>query len=172
MKLNLTEEIQKYRSILDESSGRINFEGILCTLDEPSDNFPVGSRQHKVLVRSDAAKKGLSTLIGAPVNYKPDWSGHNMNVTIGLITKAFIDGSNLKVRGYLMLAKYPKILEEIEAIPSGLLGMSYEMENVTCKDIRQPIWELTKVNFSGASILLRSKAAYANTSFRILRKEF
>ena len=45
----------------------------------------------------------------------------------------------------------------------GALGMSYEVTGVQVEDQRAKIWALTKVTFTGAAILRRDKAAYAET---------
>ncbi len=46
---------------------------------------------------------------------------------------------------------------------AGSLGMSYEVADVTLADTRSRLWILTKVTFTGAAILRRDKAAYADT---------
>ena len=43
------------------------------------------------------------------------------------------------------------------------LGMSYEVADVQLADTRARVWTLTKVTFTGAAILRRSKAAYEDT---------
>lgn len=92
-----------------------------------------------------------------------------MKITIGLISKAEIIDHKLIVMGYLMIGDHPTIIEELESLPPGSLGISYEMEHVKVRDCREDIWELVTANFTGAAILLRSKAAYRNTSVRLIR---
>jgi len=43
------------------------------------------------------------------------------------------------------------------------LGMSYEVTDVVLADRRARVWTLTKVTFTGAAILRKSKAAYQET---------
>jgi len=43
------------------------------------------------------------------------------------------------------------------------LGLSYEVAEVVVADMREQIWTLSKVTFTGAAILRRDKAAYRNT---------
>jgi len=45
--------------------------------------------------------------------------------------------------------------------------MSYELADAQVADMRAEIWKLTKATFTGAAILLREKAAYRATSFRL-----
>jgi len=43
------------------------------------------------------------------------------------------------------------------------LGMSYEIADARVADVRDKVWILTKVTFTGAAILWRDKAAYRET---------
>jgi len=47
------------------------------------------------------------------------------------------------------------------------MGMSYELADAHVEDMRASIWKLNRVTFTGAAILLRDKAAYRQTSFRL-----
>jgi hypothetical protein len=49
------------------------------------------------------------------------------------------------------------------------MGMSYELAEAHVADMRAPVWTLTRATFTGAAILLREKAAYRGTSFRLKR---
>jgi hypothetical protein len=49
----------------------------------------------------------------------------------------------------------------------GAMGMSYELADAHVADMSAPIWTLTRATFTGAAILLREKAAYRDTSFRL-----
>ena len=49
----------------------------------------------------------------------------------------------------------------------GSMGMSYELADAHVADMRASVWTLTKATFTGAAILMREKAAYRNTSFRL-----
>ena len=161
------EELQNYQKIITESSGRVYFEGILCTLDQPSEKSPTGARGHQIILTSFAAERAISGLIGAPVNYTENWQGHDIFTTIGLISKAFTENQKLKVRGYLLTAKYPKIIDQIKSLEESL-GMSYELRDARVEDMRKPVWTLTRVNFTGVAILLQNKAAYRTSTFHLL----
>ena len=45
--------------------------------------------------------------------------------------------------------------------------MSYELTDAHVADMRASIWTLTRATFTGAAILMREKAAYRGTSFRV-----
>jgi hypothetical protein len=52
----------------------------------------------------------------------------------------------------------------------GAMGMSYELADAHVADMRAQVWTLTRATFTGAAILLREKAAYRSTSFRVKRQ--
>jgi hypothetical protein len=105
------------------------------------------------------------------IDYRPAWDGHDSRCKIGLLTEATIAGSNLLVRGYLYARDFPDVAKAIEAQAPHTLGMSYEIADAKVEDMRSSIWRLTRVTFTGAAILLRDKAAYRSTSFRMSEKQ-
>ena len=73
----------------------------------------------------------------------------------------------LKVSGYLFAKDFPEAVRQMQAKGKDELGMSYEIADVHVADIGAPIWEVTKFTFTGAAVLLKSKAAYQNTWIEI-----
>jgi hypothetical protein len=146
---------------------RVPFEGILTTVNAPSDRAPAGARGHRVLLTRDAADQALPSLLGMAVDYRPAWDGHDNRCKIGILTEATISGNKLLVRGYLYARDFPDVAKAIQAHTPQALGMSYEIADAKVKDIRASVWTLTKVTFTGAAILLRDKAAYSSTRFRM-----
>ena len=57
----------------------------------------------------------------------------------------------------------------VRAAEDGAMGMSYELADAHVADMRATVWTLTRATFTGAAILLREKAAYRSTSFRVRR---
>ena len=76
-------------------------------------------------------------------------------------------GSKLVVRGYLYARDFPEVAEAIRRKGPQAMGMSYELADARVEDMRAEVWKLTRVTFTGAAILLREKAAYRATSFRM-----
>ena len=146
---------------------RVDFEGVLTLVDAASDRAPAGARGHRVLLTREAAEAALPSLLGMAVDYRPGWDGHDSKRKIGLITEADVMGQRLTVRGYLYGRDFPEATEEIRAGAPGAMGMSYELADAQVADMRAEIWKLTKATFTGAAILLREKAAYRGTSFRL-----
>ena len=152
---------------------RLPFEGCLTLVDAPSDKAPSGSRGHRVVLTRAAAQAALPSLLGMAVDYKAGWDGHDARQKCGIITGAEIDGKELIVEGYLFARDFPeieaKVGRAVDPEPSREMGMSYELADAHVADMRASVWTLTKVTFTGAAILLREKAAYRETSFRLRR---
>jgi len=147
---------------------RLPFEGVLTLLDVPSDRAPSGARGHRVILTREAAEAALPSLLGMAVDYKAGWDGHDARQKCGIITAAEIDGNRLTVAGYLYARDYPEMEAKIQA--EGAMGMSYELADAHVADLRASVWTLTRATFTGAAILLRDKAAYRSTSFRVMRR--
>jgi hypothetical protein len=150
---------------------RLPFEGVLTLVDVPSDRAPSGARGHRVILTRTAAEAALPSLLGMAVDYKAGWDGHDARQKCGIITAAQVDGTRLTVSGYLFARDFPEMERKIEgsagAEPS--MGMSYELADAHVADMRAQLWTLTRATFTGAAILLRDKAAYRATSFRLCR---
>jgi hypothetical protein len=101
------------------------------------------------------------------VDYRPGWDGHDARRKIGLLTEADLVGQRLVVRGYLYARDFPEVANAIKAQGLEAMGMSYELADARVEDLRAEVWKLTRVTFTGAAILLREKAAYRATSFRM-----
>lgn len=144
---------------------RLPFEGCLTLIDIPSDRAPSGARGHRVVLTRDAAEAALPSLLGMAVDYKAGWDGHDARQKCGIITSATLEDRKLLVAGYLYARDFP----EMEAALNPEMGMSYELADAHVADMRASIWTLTRATFTGAAILLRDKAAYRGTSFRVRR---
>ena len=158
---------------------RLPFEGVLTLIDTPSDKAPSGSRGHRVILTRAAAESALPSLLGMAVDFKAGWDGHDARQKCGIITAAEIDGNRLTVAGYLYARDFPEMEAKIQSsngVPGELargggsaMGMSYELADAHVADMHAYIWTLTRATFTGAAILLRDKAAYRSTSFRLHR---
>ena len=88
--------------------------------------------------------------------------------------KAALAPGRLVVHGFLFARDFPDVVREIRAAsqPSvsdgARLGMSYEIADAHVANVRDPIWRLTEVTFTGAAVLRRAKAAYSNTSIELV----
>jgi len=119
------------------------------------------------MLTRDAVENALPSLLGMAVDYRPGWDGHDARCKIGIVTEANLKGKKLVVKGYLYARDFPDVAKAIEAHAPEALGMSYELADARVEDMRAEIWKLTRITFTGAAILLREKAAYKETSFRM-----
>jgi len=149
---------------------RLPFEGVLTLVDVASDKAPSGARGHRVVLTREAAEAALPSLMGMAVDYKAGWDGHDARQKCGIITAAEVDGQKLTVAGYLFARDFPEMEAKISCgVEEGAMGMSYELADAHVADMRAQVWTLTRATFTGAAILLREKAAYRSTSFRVKR---
>ena len=153
--------------IVEGHPNRVEFEGVLTMVNTASDKAPTGARGHRVVLTREAAEKALPSLLGMGIDYRPAWDGHDARRKIGVLTEANLIGNRLAVRGYLYARDFPEVAAAIQAKSSDALGMSYELTDARVEDMRAEIWRLTRVTFTGAAVLLRDKAAYSATSFRM-----
>jgi hypothetical protein len=143
-----------------EHVNEMKFSGTLVLLDEPSTKAPNGSQGKKIFIPKEVAKKALHTLIGQGVNYKPELDGHAPRRKVGVIQKAWIDGNKLKISGVVWKKDFPEAEQDLKK--SGL-GMSFEASEIGVENATAAVWKLTSLCFTGATILYRKDAAYANT---------
>ncbi len=146
---------------------RLPFEGVLTLVDVASDKAPSGARGHRVVLTRAAAESALPSLLGMAVDYKAGWDGHDARQKCGIITSAELDGGRLAVAGFLFCRDFPEIEQRLGI--EGAMGMSYELAEAHVADMRAQVWTLTRATFTGAAILMRDKAAYRGTSFRLGR---
>lgn len=145
---------------------RKKFIGVLTTIDTPSERAPSGARGHRVVLTREAAERALPSLIGMGLGYTPKLDGHDARRKIGVITAAEIIGKELVIEGHLFARDFPEMMRELRA-KDGLLGLSYEVSDAIVEDMQARVWKLTDVTFTGAALLLREKAAYGQTWFRL-----
>lgn len=153
---------------------RVPFAGVLTLVGVVSDKSPSGARGHRVILTRKAARTALSGLRGMGVNYAAGWEGHDVRQKVGVIERAWIDGEMLRVSGYLFGRDFPEVVATVArgGTSKDVLGMSYELAEAHVADMRKTVWTLTRCIFTGAAILLREKAAYRETSFCLVEKEF
>lgn len=173
---------------------RVPFRGVLAPVDLPSDRPPEGANGHRVVLTRAAAERALPSLLGMALDYLPALSGHDERRKVGIITEAEVavgrwplaDGHTpvskdqrptandksaaLVISGYLYARDFPDLIRELRS-NAAALGLSYEITEARVEDVRASAWVLTEVIFTGAAILRREKAAYANTSIELAEAE-
>jgi len=155
------------------------FRGLLTFLDVPSEKAPAGARGKRVILTRAAAEAALPSLLGMGLDYTPALDGHDARRKVGVITRAEIAAAHtasgplrpksqaqIEVGGYLFARDFPEVVARLRTAPQ-LLGMSYEITDARVADITAAIWTVTEATFTGAALLLRSKAAYPQTWIRL-----
>jgi hypothetical protein len=145
---------------------------VLTVVDVASDRPPAGARGHRVVLTRVAAEEALPSLLGMGLDYAPSLDRHDAQRKVGIITQAEIVGRRLELGGYLFAKDFPELVRTIRGnrrkAGSGL-GMSYEIADARVADVRDKVWQLTQVTFTGAAILLREKAAYRETWIEMVK---
>ena len=153
---------------LPDHPNRHPFSGILTRLDIASD-FPVGgTTSKKVVIPLPVAEQALSTLLGMAIGFREDFKGHDRKAKIGLITEAFIGevdsvlGTPLHIAGFFYAADFPQEVDFIQT-ERDVLGFSYEAEAFV-ESMNSDPWICASCKFTGAAVLYKDKAAFAQTS--------
>jgi hypothetical protein len=147
---------------------KMPFRATLLICDEPSDKPPHGSQGHRILVTSEVAKSKLDGLPGMAVNYDPsDMDEHETRHKVGVITKSWMEGPEVKIAGYVWKKDFPEAERDLKRKD---LGTSMELADVYVKNEHANIWELNDFEFTGATILRRDAAAYTKTSLAAAAK--
>ena len=142
---------------------RMPFSGVLVKLDEPSDAAPHGSKGKRVIMSRAAAEAALDSLALMAVDITADFDGHDAQQKIGVITAATIEGSDLKIEGFVYAADFPEEAAFIKANKDAL-GFSFEAQDIYVESLDGAPLVITACVFTGAAILLKDKAAFTTTS--------
>jgi hypothetical protein len=146
--------------------GHVNkmpFSGILTRIDEPSDSPPGGAGGKRVLITRAAAEGALASLLGMGVDLTKDLAGHDAQKKIGIITGAHIDGSALRIAGFIYAADFPDEALRIHTDHADL-GFSFEARNLGVESATSDPLIVKSCTFTGAAILLKNEAAYKTTA--------
>ena len=144
-----------------EHPNKMPFRGVLLLVDQASTKPPHGSRGHRIYVPKDVAKEKLSGIIGMAVNYDAtDLDSHQTRHKVGIVTKAGITGNQVWVRGFIYKKDFPEAARDLKKAG---LGMSMELADVYVRDEDEDVWHLEDFEFTGATILKKTAAAYYGT---------
>lgn len=152
------------------NDGHINklpFIATFMQIDSPSNGTPCGA-DCPIVLAMDEARKCVSTMDLMAVDCVwSDWwpedcmTGHDSRNKIGVIEKAYIEGNEMKMKGFIYALDFPDIAYFIKnATPA--LGFSMEcIADVETKD--DGYEHMTNVTFTGVAILFQNLAAFKDT---------
>lgn len=142
---------------------RMPFSGVLVQLDHISEAAPHGSNGKKVVMSAAAAQAALGSLLGMAVNVTAEFDGHDARRKIGVITAANIEGSDLRIEGFIYAADFPEEAARIKADKNNL-GFSFEAQQIHVESLDTDPLVITACAFTGAAILKKVKGAFTTTS--------
>lgn len=144
------------------------FEGVLTYLDETSQGAPHGADKHRIRIKSGAAREALNSLLGMPVNLTTEVRGskHDKKTKCGIITDAWIDRSRVMIEGFIYQQDFPEVIMRLRNHGHDY-GFSFDSTEGHVTDRSQDVWEIYSLIFTGATLMLKEKAAYKNTSIRL-----
>lgn len=145
----------------EEHPNASKFEGLLLVLDEPSTRPPNGAEGHRIMVPKKVAEDRKHTLVGMGLNYANTLNRHNPTHKVGVIERAWIKGKNLWCSGILWMKDFPEVVDKLR---NKEMGMSMELADVLVEDKKADVWKLIDFDFTGATALLKSAAAYQRTT--------
>jgi hypothetical protein len=151
------------------ATNRLKFEGILAYVGTPSDLAPSGARGHRVLLTKEHAQICIHTLCGQGVNVNSDLHHHDVTRKIGVITEAKLYRNRIKLSGHLWDKDFPAEVARLQA-SGNKLGMSFDADESFVPNMRESVWEIRPARFTGAAILLKKKASYQKSSFKIVKE--
>jgi hypothetical protein len=142
---------------------RMPFSGCLTRIGEPSDQAPSGSGGKRILLTHAATEAALPSLLGMGVNLTAGFHGHDISHKVGVISEASIAGNALNIAGFIYCNDHPEDAKAIQANKADL-GFSFEAGGLTVETMDADPLTIKALTFTGASILLRTEAAYRMTS--------
>lgn len=157
-----------------EHPNRMPFSGVLTYLNRLSTEPPHGANGLRVFIPTDVGSPAVSSLKGMAVNYiEGNPTGHDPKSKVGVITDAYLgetqsDGAvPIMIEGYVYALDFEDAALSIKASQS-MLGFSYETAQtqlVKGEINGVPAAVVTTLGyFTGASILFKHSASYADTS--------
>jgi hypothetical protein len=151
--------------VTEDHPNKMPFSGVLTKVDELSDAPPSGANGKLVMLKRDAVKAALGSLLGMAVDLSEDADDHDPQKKIGIITGADLpDNSNeVQIEGFIYASDFPDEAEYIQAHKDDL-GFSYEIKRVYVASLDDPTLTVTGLTFTGAAILKKKDAAYTSTS--------
>jgi hypothetical protein len=146
---------------------RMPFTGTLTRVGVASDSAPGGSGGKRVLITAEAAERALPSLMGMAVNLTTSMDGHAPTAKIGFIHSAKVVDTELLIDGFIYAADFPKEALRVH-LEQSELGFSFEARNISATDAEADPVVITDLFFTGAAILMKSKAAYKTTRLAAL----
>lgn len=150
---------------------KLPFKGTVMKLDTPSEGSPYNAYHivKPIMLSKKEAMKSVNTMNFMGIDCvwadddedtSDDMTGHDVRFKIGVISSCYVEGSELKVEGFIYASDFPDIVDYIKQNKSEI-GFSVEM---LCK--AEELYDyinVTDVEFTGVAMLFKDCAAYQST---------
>lgn len=143
------------------------FTATFMVIDSPSDGVPFGASDQIIIDKTEAEKSVSSMDLMAVDCVWSDWfpedcmTGHDSRNKIGLVEKAYIEGNEMKMKGFIYALDFPDIAFFIKNATSSL---GFSMECIAGIEKQDDGYEhMTDVTFTGVAILFKNLAAFEST---------
>ena len=150
---------------------KLPFKGTVMKLDTPSEGSPHNTYQivKPIMLSKKEAMNSANTMSFMGIDCvwaddgedtSDDMTGHDARFKIGVISSCYVEGSELKVEGFIYASDFPDIADYIKQNKSEI-GFSVEM---LCRaEELDDYINVTDVEFTGVAMLFKDCAAYQST---------
>lgn len=150
---------------------KLPFKGTVMKLDTPSEGSPHNTCQivKPIMLSKKEAMKSANTMSFMGIDCvwaddgedtSDDMTGHDARFKIGVISSCYVEGSELKVEGFIYASDFPDIADYIKQNKSEI-GFSVEMLCIAYE--LDDYINVTDVEFTGVAMLFKDRAAYQST---------
>lgn len=147
------------------TTNKIPFEGVLCSLDEPSPAIPAVGPGLPLYLPKEVAQVCLNAGIGGlPLDADDSFSKHANEQITGVIQGGYIKDNEVYVTGYLWPWNQEKKVAAISANRERL-GMSMNASAYGHREVvdNKEVFWIDSLELLGANILYQDRATYRNT---------
>jgi hypothetical protein len=156
----------------------VPWEGVGLLLDVPTDtpmqfiNYDTqetDAHSQKLIFKRSAVEVALPTILGMGVCIEAqNFNGHAPRSKVGLVTEAWIEGNELRLRGFLYGLDFPDVVDKLATLRN-TLGMCPAFRDLVAEPTADPeTLVITALAFTGVAILARRTAHFGATTVRLL----
>ena len=150
---------------------KLPFKGTIMKLDTPSEGSPHNSCQivKPIMLSKKEAMKSANTMCFMGIDCvwdddgedtSDDMTGHDARFKIGVISSCYVEGSELKIEGFIYASDFPDIADYIKQNKS---EMGFSVEMLCRAEELDDYINVTDVEFTGVAMLFKDCAAYQST---------
>ena len=150
---------------------KLPFKGTVMKLDTPSEGSPHNTCQivKPIMLSKKEAMNSANTMCFMGIDCvwdddgedtSDDMTGHDARFKIGVISSCYVEGSELKIEGFIYASDFPDIADYIKQNKS---EMGFSVEMLCRAEELDDYINVTDVEFTGVAMLFKDCAAYQST---------